>query len=139
MALPRCDTWPHVVKTPIRLSVYPSVSAHRLLATPAVIFNRKDGLQDQFLAQYFDMLAPQYPRHHVPAVDAFESALTSGMGWGMIPDLLLAMRSNPLPLVEVLPGSAVDVPLYWHHLLREAASAQRPTQAVKAVAKVLQT
>jgi LysR family transcriptional regulator (chromosome initiation inhibitor) len=114
-----------------------AVSAHRLLATPAVIFNRKDGLQDLFLVQHFGLQAPQYPRHLVPAVDAFESALASGMGWGMASNLLLAARRDPLPLVEVLPGSSVDVALYWHHWARESAAAQRLTQAVKAAAKIL--
>jgi len=114
-----------------------AVSAHRMLATPAVIFNRKDGLQDQFLLQQFGLQAPQYPRHFVPAVDAFESALVNGMGWGMVPELHLAARSGRLPLVEVLPGSTVDVPLYWHHWTKEPVSAQRLTQAVKLAATVL--
>jgi LysR family transcriptional regulator (chromosome initiation inhibitor) len=114
-----------------------AVSPHRLLATPAVIFNRKDGLQDLFLSQQFGLLAQQYPRHFVPAVDAFESALSSGMGWGMVPELHLSARSGRLPLVEVLPGSTVDVPLYWHHWAREPVSAQRLTQAVKQAAKAL--
>ncbi len=114
-----------------------AVSVHRLLATPAVIFNRKDGLQDQFLAQHFDLQSPQYPRHFVPAVDAFESALASGMGWGMVPDLNVAARTGRLPLVEMLPGSSVDVALYWHHWAREPMLAQRLTQAVRAAAKAL--
>ncbi len=114
-----------------------AVSPHRLLATPAVIFNRKDGLQDLFLSQHFGLQSPQYPRHFVPAVDAFESALVSGMGWGMVHELHLAARSGRLPLVEMLPGSTVDVPLYWHHWAREAAAAQRLTQAVKLAAKAL--
>ncbi|MES2949328.1 MAG: HTH-type transcriptional regulator ArgP [Pseudomonadota bacterium] len=114
-----------------------AVSVHRLLATPAVIFNRKDGLQDLFLSQHFNLQGPQYPRHFVPAVDAFESALASGMGWGMVPDLHLTARGGRLLLVEVLPGSAVDVPLYWHHWVHESASAQRLTRAVKAAAEVL--
>ena len=63
--------------------------------------------------------------------------MASGMGWGMASDLLLAARRDPLPLVEVLPGSAVDVPLYWHHWVRESATAQRLTHAVKAAAKAL--
>jgi LysR family transcriptional regulator (chromosome initiation inhibitor) len=111
------------------------VSVHRLLATPAVIFNRKDGLQDAFLAQHFKLTAPQYPRHFVPAVDAFESALEHGMGWGMVPEIYLADRSGPLELHEMLPGSAVDVALYWHHWEREPLSAQRLTQAVKQAAQ----
>lgn len=114
-----------------------AVSPHRLLATPAVIFNRKDGLQDLFLSQHFGLQAPQYPRHFVPAVDAFECALASGMGWGMVSDLHLAARSDRSALVEMLPSSAVDVPLYWHHWTRESTSAQRLTQAVKLAAKVL--
>jgi LysR family transcriptional regulator (chromosome initiation inhibitor) len=48
-------------------------------------------------------------------------------------------RSGRLPLVEVLPGSSVDVPLYWHHWAREPLSAQRLTQAVKLAAKALGT
>ncbi|OGB30619.1 MAG: transcriptional regulator ArgP [Burkholderiales bacterium RIFCSPLOWO2_12_FULL_61_40] len=112
-----------------------AVSVHRLLATPAVIFNRKDGLQDAFLEQHFQLDAPQYPRHFVPAVDAFESALEHGMGWGMVPDPFLVERPGHLELHEILPGSAVDVALYWHHWEREPLSAQRLTQAVKQSAK----
>jgi LysR family transcriptional regulator (chromosome initiation inhibitor) len=108
-----------------------SVSVHRLLGIPAVIFNRKDGLQDAFLQQHFALQAPQYPRHFVPAVDAFESALEQGLGWGMVSDLHLAARTGRAALVEILPGSAVDIALYWHHWEREPLSAQRLTQAVK--------
>lgn len=112
-----------------------AVSVHRLLATPAVIFNRKDGLQDAFLAQHFKLTAPQYPRHFVPAVDAFESALEHGLGWGMVPELYLVDRPGPRELHEMLPGSAVDVALYWHHWEREPLSAQRLTLAVKQAAQ----
>jgi LysR family transcriptional regulator (chromosome initiation inhibitor) len=114
-----------------------ALSAHRLLATPAIIFNRKDALQDVFLAQHFNLTAPQYPRHFMPAVDAFESALTHGLGWGMVPSLFLEGRSAQLNLVEMLPGSAVDVSLYWHHWEREPVSAQRLTGAVKQAASMV--
>ena len=110
------------------------VSAHRLLATPAVIFNRKDALQDQFLAQHVGLQNALYPRHFVPAVDAFELALELGMGWGMVPDLLLEARNNRPALVEILPDRPVDVALYWQHWAREPISAQRLTQAVRQAA-----
>jgi LysR family transcriptional regulator (chromosome initiation inhibitor) len=113
----------------------PNRLAHRLLASPAVIFNRKDALQDAFLAEHFKLKGALYPRHFVPAVDAFELALELGMGWGMVPDLLLAARANRPPLQEVLPGCAVDVRLYWQHWAREPLAAQRLTQAVKQAAK----
>ena len=114
-----------------------AVSVHRLLAQPAVVFNPKDGLQDAFLEQHFGLTAMAYARHQVPAVDAFEAALAHGLGWGMVPKLKTAQRAGQpalCDLVEVLPGSVVNVALYWHHWERESASAQRLTRAVKAAA-----
>ena len=111
------------------------VQPHRLLASPAVIFNRKDALQDAFLAQHLNLKNALYPRHFVPAVDAFELALALGMGWGMVHDPLLDARPNSSTLAEVLPGRTVDVALYWQHWAHEPLLAQRLTQAVKASAK----
>lgn len=110
------------------------LSVHRMLTTPAVIFNRKDGLQDAFLLQHFGLRQPAYPRHFAPAVDGFEKAIELGLGWGMVPDQQLALRQGQPALVELLPGATVDVTLYWQHWEREAPSARRLTAAVKAAA-----
>jgi LysR family transcriptional regulator (chromosome initiation inhibitor) len=112
-----------------------ALSVHRLLATPALIFNRKDSLQDDFLARHFKLLAPHYPRHFVPAVDAFACALENGLGWGMVPLPFLGERKEKFVLQELMPGSAVDIALYWHHWEREPLSAQRLTKAVKLAAQ----
>ena len=108
-----------------------AVSPHKLLAYPAIIFNRKDALQDAFLRLHFGLEQPRYPRHFAPAIDAFETAIELGLGWGMVPEQHLPSHPG---MVEVLPGSTVDVALYWQHWAREAPSAQRLTQAVKAAA-----
>jgi LysR family transcriptional regulator, chromosome initiation inhibitor len=110
-----------------------AVSVHKLLAQPAVIFNRKDALQDSFLAQHFGLQQPHYPRHFAPAVGAFETAIELGLGWGMVPEQHLAQRPT---LQELLPGATVDVALYWQHWAREAPSAQRLTEAVKGAARL---
>lgn len=110
------------------------LSVHRMLATPAVIFNRKDGLQDAFLLQHFGLRQPAYPRHFAPAVDGFEKAIELGLGWGMVPDQQLLRRQSSPELHELLPGATVDVTLYWQHWEREAPSARRLTAAVKAAA-----
>ena len=109
--------------------------AQQLLGSPAIIFNRKDALQDAYLTQHFGLREAVYPRHFVPAVDAFELALELGLGWGMVPDLLLAARARQPPLVEVWPGHPVDVALYWQHWARESVLAQRLTRAVKDAAR----
>jgi LysR family transcriptional regulator (chromosome initiation inhibitor) len=126
----RCVAAPSVVQR--CLTARGAVSAHRLLAQPAVIFNRKDALQDAFLAQHFGLKQPLYPRHFAPAVDAFETAIELGLGWGMVPEQHLQDRPG---LVEILPGATVDVTLYWQHWAQESPSAQRLTQAVKAAAR----
>ena len=112
-----------------------AVSPQRMLQSPAVIFNRKDALQDAFLAQHFNLRGALYPRHFVPGVDGFERALELGLGWGMVPDILLAERRGRPSLVEVLPGQVTDVVLYWQHWAREPLTAQRLTAAVREAAQ----
>jgi DNA-binding transcriptional LysR family regulator len=98
----RCVATPEVLKR-CRTSAG-AVSVHKLLTQPAVIFNRKDALQDSFLAQHFGLQQPHYPRHFAPAVGAFETAIELGMGWGMVPEQHLAQRPT---LQELLPGATV--------------------------------
>lgn len=123
------------VAAPALIAEWGGALPHRLLRSPAVIFNRKDALQDAYLAQHFNLQGALYPRHFVPAVDAFELALALGLGWGMVPDMLLAARPAGLPLQEVLPGHPVDVVLYWQHWAREPLAAQRLTHAIKRAAR----
>lgn len=83
-----------------------------------MIFNRKDGLQNAFLALHLNLRGALYPRHFVPSVGGFERAVELGLGWGMVPDVLLAaraLRGNGPLLQEVLPGRTVDVARYWQH------------------------
>ncbi len=114
-----------------------TVQPHQLLASPAVIFNRKDALQDAFLAHHLNLKNALYPRHFVPALDAFVRALELGMGWGMVHDQLLQARHDSDTLAEVFPGRTVDVALYWQHWAHESVLAQRLTLAVKASARSL--
>ena len=80
-----------------------------LAIAPVVVFDRKDALQDAYLAsQGIDPATP--PRHYVPGSAAFVDAVALGMGWGMLPDLQSAGRDGLVVLDE---AGAVDVPLYW--------------------------
>ena len=102
------------------------VSVHRMLRSPAVIFNRKDGLQDLFLKNHFQITHAPYPRHFVPAVDGFECAITEGLGWGMVPEIALQTRLNPDQCEVIFPALWVDVPLVWQHWTK----ASNPTNAL---------
>jgi LysR family transcriptional regulator, chromosome initiation inhibitor len=110
-----------------------------LLHIPALCFNPKDHLQDRFLAEAFGLQDITYPRHYLPANDAYHLALIQGLGWGLQADVQMRLqwRSDLESgrLVDLYPGRFVDVPLYWHHWQQESAQATRLTQAVIAAAR----
>jgi LysR family transcriptional regulator, chromosome initiation inhibitor len=111
------------------------IGLHQLVKEPAIVFNRKDSLQDQFLQTCFGLADLAYPRHYIPAVDAYHDALVNGLGWGMEADIQSAPFLANGTLVDLFPSQFVDVPLYWQHWQREAPQAARLTLAIKAAAK----
>jgi LysR family transcriptional regulator, chromosome initiation inhibitor len=111
-----------------------SIGLHQLVKEPAIGFNRKDGLQDQFLQRCFGVTDLSYPRHYIPAVDAYRQGLLGGLGWGMQADIQAPQDVPSGVLVDLFPGQFVDVPLFWHHWQREAPQASRLTLAIKEAA-----
>jgi LysR family transcriptional regulator, chromosome initiation inhibitor len=114
-----------------------AIGLHQLVTQPAIGFNRKDSLQDAFLHNCFGVNDLSYPRHYIPAVDAYRDALLSGLGWGMQADIQSPDDLRSGVLVDLFPGQWVDVPLFWHHWQREAPQAARLTLAIKAAAHKL--
>src|SRR6266568_1698767 len=51
----------------------------------------------------------------LPSSQAFVTAAVAGMGWGMQPQALIAPHLRDGSLVELVPETALDVPLYWQH------------------------
>jgi LysR family transcriptional regulator, chromosome initiation inhibitor len=108
-----------------------SASIHDLLEHPAVCFNRKDGLQDEFIRQYFGVRHANYPKHYFPAVDAYHFALLHSIGWGMQADIQYPRDLKERCLVDLFPGKSIDVPLYWHHWKKQGQDAEHLTAAMK--------
>jgi LysR family transcriptional regulator, chromosome initiation inhibitor len=111
-----------------------AIGLHQLVTQPAIGFNRKDSLQDAFLRHCFGVNDLGYPRHYIPAADAYHDALVHGLGWGMQADIQSPDDLRSGALVDLFPGQCVDVPLFWHHWQREAPQAARLTLAIKAAA-----
>lgn len=61
------------------------------------------------------------PRHTLPSPQAFVTAAVAGMGWGLQPHALIGAQLRDGSLVELVPDTPLDVPLYWQHA--RAASA----------------
>lgn len=108
--------------------------AAALARAPALVFSDKDRLQrDWIVARTGRRLAP--PFHRIASSEGFVTAALLGLGWGMNPEPLVAAHLAAGRLVEIVPDSALDVPLYWQGA-RLAAPVLAPlTQAVRAAAR----
>ncbi|MTE15772.1 LysR family transcriptional regulator ArgP [Nocardia aurantiaca] len=76
---------------------------------PVVLFDRKDDLQFR-LMRHYTRKPVDPPRHYIPSSAGFHDAVRVGMGWGMIPDLMIHPEDALVPLDEKV---FVDIPLYW--------------------------
>jgi len=104
-----------------------------LARAPCNVFNQKDQLQSRFLRGLSRRrLAP--PQHRVPSTHGFIHAAVQGLGWGMNPDVLVAPLLASGELVELAPGQALEVPLYWQHWSLDAQVLRTLTEAVVAAA-----
>ncbi|MCC4249981.1 MULTISPECIES: LysR family transcriptional regulator ArgP [Microbacterium] len=82
-----------------------------LASAPVVDFDRRDDLQTRWLAQR-GVPVGEPPRHRVPASQDFASAVSLGLGWGLLPGFQSADGLAAGTLVR-LGGEPVDVPLFW--------------------------
>lgn len=82
---------------------------------PTVCYTVRDTLQSDFLLARFGLPDGSYPRHQVPGTDAHFLAVCHGLGYAMIPELLLdSPAAARYGLVELAPDHPTDVDLYWH-------------------------
>lgn len=81
---------------------------------PVVAYTRKDALQSSFLLRHFGLPAGAYPCHYVPGTEPRFSAIRYGLGYGMVPELLLQEALASGELVDLAPQAPLDVALYWH-------------------------
>ncbi|GAK71714.1 transcriptional regulator ArgP [Agrobacterium rubi TR3 = NBRC 13261] len=110
------------------------VTEARLSQAPALTFNQKDRLQHVWVSKVFG--APVvHPTHWLPSTQSFVDAALLGIGWGMNPDILVRDPLAAGRLVELMPETPLDIPLYWQ-VNRLAAERLKPlTQAVVDMAR----
>ncbi|TBN56763.1 LysR family transcriptional regulator ArgP [Glaciihabitans arcticus] len=112
----------------------PAIAGLPLESAPVVVFDRKDTLQDDYLrSRGVEPSAP--PRHHIPGSNAFVDSVALGLGWGMVPDLQSRDLLAEGTLVELDPGAAVTVPLYWQQWALDSAALGRVAAAVQREAR----
>ncbi|MDO8698800.1 MAG: LysR family transcriptional regulator ArgP [Pseudomonas sp.] len=89
------------------------VTASGLARVPAIVFGPDDQLQHRYLQNLG--VAGGFIHHLCPSSEGFVQLTAGGLGWGLVPELQVQNQLASGQLVELLPGRALDVPLYWHH------------------------
>ncbi|MBL3961002.1 HTH-type transcriptional regulator ArgP [Burkholderia sp. KCJ3K979] len=101
-----------------------------ILATPAVLFNRKDGLHATFLAQLIGFPVTGYPVHYFPSPQALLLAVHAGVGYGLVPSMQAQSSIDSGALVALAPRDKISVDLYWHRWVKAPPNAQTISDVV---------
>ncbi|CAB5280810.1 chromosome replication initiation inhibitor protein [Burkholderia multivorans] len=103
---------------------------HGVLAAPAVLYNRKDGLHSQFLERFLDVEVRSYAAHYFPSPAALLAAIENGIGYGLVPCLQAKPLIDAGGLIRLAPSHKVEVNLYWHHWKTAPSNAQAISELV---------
>ncbi len=90
------------------------VSQEAVSQAPAVIFNRQDGLHHRVFEGILTEMPPSFPIHSIPSSEQFVELIRKGLAYGSVPDMQGRQYLQNHELVELVPGNACPIPLYWH-------------------------
>ncbi|TXS46690.1 LysR family transcriptional regulator ArgP [Streptomyces sp. uw30] len=106
-----------------------------LAHAPVMTFDRSDDLQDSFVRRLRrTRTGASAVRHYVPTSEGFLSAVTAGLGWGLIPEAQAEPLFGDGRLVQLAPDRPLDVPLYWQQWKLDSPALVAVTKAVTATA-----
>lgn len=108
-------------------------TAQSLSQAPALIFNRKDNLQDEWVRQVTGEKV-RLPGHWIPSSQAFIDGSLLSLGWGLNPEYLLRPYLDTGKLIDLAPNHVVEVPLYWQIRSSAAQQLKKLTDCVAAFA-----
>lgn len=89
------------------------VNLEQLKQSPTLRYSAQDDLQQQWIEQVFGETIV-YNSHILPSSCGFVSACLKGIAWGMNPALMVDKYIESGELVELVPDTALNKPLYWH-------------------------
>jgi LysR family transcriptional regulator, chromosome initiation inhibitor len=106
------------------------LSLHDILAAPAVLFNRKDGIHATFLARLLGFPIRGYAAHYFPSPVALLMGVRAGVGYGLVPSMQVQPFLDSGELIALAPNDSVFVRLYWHHWEKAPPNARAISEMV---------
>ncbi|PZR52236.1 ArgP/LysG family DNA-binding transcriptional regulator [Xylanimonas oleitrophica] len=110
------------------------LTTEALAQAPVMMFDRKDDLQDRYLREQAGA-AVEPPRHYVPSSADYARAIRLGIGWGLLPAEHSEAAEAAGELVDLAPGSHVDVELHWQQWSLRTPVLDAVAQAVREAAR----
>lgn len=112
------------------------VDAASLACAPCLRFNAKDELQQRWVERHCGG-GVDLRSHTMPSPQAFVSATLGGLGWALHPLALVRTQLASGAMVELVPESPLDVPLYWQQARIASRVMDSLSHAVVSAAKAV--
>lgn len=90
------------------------LTRHNFRSMPFIAFNRKDDLQSEFVARVFELNHVALSHLYVPSTEGQVRAVLDGWGASVLPELQVREHLLSGRLVDITPGQALPLELYWH-------------------------
>ncbi len=110
------------------------LTPHNFRDVPFLSFNRKDDMQSEFIMRAFGLKRVALHHLFVPSSEGQVRAVIAGWGAGVVPELLARPALASGALVDLAPGHALPIQLYWHCWNLESEVLDSLTEALMATA-----
>lgn len=112
------------------------VTTDKLLEAPAVVFDDKDHMLNDFMRDHYNILDMPLT-HQVPALSEYEKFIIDGYAYGLLATAQVEKRFLEKTLVDIAPGKRMTLDLYWHTWQLETELTKRFTSELLANSKGL--
>jgi LysR family transcriptional regulator (chromosome initiation inhibitor) len=90
------------------------LTPHNFSRIPFMALNRKDDMQGEFVGKAFGLKRVTLSQMFVPSSEGQVRAVRAGWGASVLPALLVRDLISDGHLVDLAPGRALPIQLYWH-------------------------
>ncbi|SFD72911.1 LysR family transcriptional regulator ArgP [Paracidovorax konjaci] len=110
------------------------LTPHSCRDVPFLSFNRKDDMPAEFMMRAFGLKRVALHHLFLPSSEGQVRAAIAGWGAGVVPELLARPALAAGTLVDLAPGHALPIQLYWHCWNLESEVLDSLTEALTATA-----